>query len=42
MAARWGEYLYRGATILAGLIALLVMANYLPPLTSRLLKSIHA
>jgi len=28
MVARWGEYLYRGATILAGLIALLVVANY--------------
>ena len=28
MTARWGEYLYRGATILAGLITLLVMANY--------------
>jgi uncharacterized membrane protein YjgN (DUF898 family) len=28
MTVRWGEYLYRGATILAGLIALLVMANY--------------
>ena len=28
MAARWGEYLYRAATILAGFIALLVIANY--------------
>jgi hypothetical protein len=28
MTVRWGEYLYRVATILAGLIALLVMANY--------------
>ena len=28
MAARWGELLYRMATILAGLIALLVIANY--------------
>ena len=28
MAARWGEYLYRGATILAGLIALLVIVGY--------------
>jgi len=28
MAARWGGYLYRETTILAGLIALLVIANY--------------
>jgi hypothetical protein len=28
MAARWGELLYRMATILAGLIALLVIVGY--------------
>jgi hypothetical protein len=28
MAARWGELLYRVATILAGLIALLVIVGY--------------
>ena len=28
MAARWGEFLYRMATILAGLIALLVIVGY--------------
>ena len=28
MAARWGKFLYRMATILAGLIALLVIVGY--------------